>query len=141
MIGFCRDREQILTFAVSRISKAELLESVFHIPSDFDFNTFMGKHFGIHRSGKEYTVRIRFSEHDAPYVKERNWHSTQAIKENKDGSVILSFKTNHLDGVKRWILSWGVGAQVLAPKELREEIIKELKASLKNYKSKTLTAL
>jgi len=30
---------------------------------------------------------------------------------------------------------------VLAPKELREEITKELKASLINYKRKTLTAL
>jgi predicted DNA-binding transcriptional regulator YafY len=29
---------------------------------------------------------------------------------------------------------------VLAPKELREEITKELKASLKNYSSKTLEA-
>ena len=141
VIGFCHDREQILTFAISRIRGAELLESTFHIPPDFDFNTFMGKHFGIHRSEKEYTVRIRFSAHDAPYVKERSWHPTQVIKENRDGSVILSFRTNHLYGVKRWIMSWGVGALVLTPKELREEVTKELKTSLKNYKRKTPTAL
>jgi predicted DNA-binding transcriptional regulator YafY len=73
-------------------------------------------------------VRIWFSADHAPYVKERDWHPTQTIRENKDGSMVLSFKTNHLFEVKRWVLSWGAGARVLGPKELNQSIMEDIEA-------------
>jgi hypothetical protein len=66
-------------------------------------------------------------------IKERDWHLTQRIKENKDGTIVLSLITNHLFGVKRWVLSFGGGARVMQPKQLKDEIIRELKAGLRKH--------
>lgn len=128
VVGFCHYKEEVRTFGMSRIKKAEMLNRRFETPADFDFERLAGTHFGIIWSDKEYLVRIWFSADHAPYVKERDWHPTQSIKENRDGSIILSFKTNHLFEVKRWVLSWGAGARVLAPKELNQSIMEDIEA-------------
>jgi len=82
---------------------------------------------------EEYRVRILFNRAAAPYAKERQWHPTQQIKDRADGSAILSFTTNHLFEVKRWVLSWGSDAVVLDPPELVEQVKKELAESLAGY--------
>ena len=43
-------------------------------------------------------------------------------------------KTSGWFDVKKWIMSFGTDAKVLEPKELREDIIRELKAAANNYK-------
>lgn len=67
-------------------------------------------------------VGIHFNRHAAAYVRERQWHPSQRIDEQDDGTLILTLTVNHLLELKRWILSWGDGAQVLAPAELAEDI-------------------
>jgi proteasome accessory factor B len=106
---------------------ARLLEQRFEIPADFDIDKLLGSHFGIMWSDEEYKIRIRFASRVAPYIKEREWHPTQSIKENKDGSVVLSFTANHLNEVKDWALSWGSGAKVMAPKELVDKVKRDLR--------------
>ena len=71
---------------------------------------------------EEYKVRIRFTARVAPYIEEREWHPSQKIKKSKDGGLLLSFTTNHLNEVKDWALSWGPSANVLAPVKLVEKM-------------------
>ena len=118
MIGLCHNKEEIRTFALSRISKADVIERHFDLPGDLDLKKLINTSFGIIWSEHEYKVRIKFTPGQAPYVVEREWHPTQAVKKNRDGSVVLSFTTSHLYEVKRWVLSWGADAKVLGPKEL-----------------------
>ncbi len=133
MTAYCHEKGKILTFAVSRINKAARLNRAFSIPDEFDFEESLRNRFGIFKGDKEYRVKIRFNKECAPYVMEREWHSTQETRENKDGSVTLTLTVNHLYEIKRWILSWGSGAKVLTPKKLAENIRKELSNTLKQY--------
>lgn len=134
MVGHCHAKRTIRTFALSRIKAADMTQNVFPMPPDFDMKKIMGSHFGIIWGHRDYRVRIKFTADNAPYVRERQWHPTQAIKEYRDGSIVLSFKTNHLYEVKRWILSWGAGAKALGPKELVRDIKAELDSALDCYK-------
>lgn len=134
LIGFCHLRNAILRFAISRIKKAELTNRTFSIPDDFDFESYMGSHFGIMTDEEEYAVKIRFSADQAPYVTERTWHSQQQIAQNSDGSIVLSFPTNSLFEVKRWILSWGADAKVLEPAFLVEQVEDELRRAMELYR-------
>ena len=134
LIGYCHKRESVLRFAISRIHKAELSTTAYKIPADFNFNTFIGSSFGIMTEDTEHTVRIHFDKDQAPYIIERQWHHDQTINENKDGSIILSFKTNSLWEVKRWVLSWGGSARVLEPDELVKHIKIDIKAMMGKYK-------
>jgi predicted DNA-binding transcriptional regulator YafY len=125
VIGHCHLRQEIRTFSLARIESVEILPDVFLVPENFDFSKFTGSHFGVHWSDKEYRVEIHFNQKVAGYIKERRWHPAQRINEHPDGSLTLSLTVNHLLELKRWVLSWGEMAQVLAP----EDFIKDVQAS------------
>jgi len=82
----------------------------------------------------EHSVKISFNETLAPYITERQWHPKQKIQHQKDGSVVLTFNTNSLFEVKRWVLSWGAGARVLEPESLIQQIQEDLKGMLESYR-------
>jgi len=44
-------------------------------------------------------VKVWFSAEQARYIRERKWSGTQKIREQKDGSIILSIETS----------GWGMG--------------------------------
>ncbi|HIJ90378.1 MAG: WYL domain-containing protein [Desulfobulbaceae bacterium] len=133
LIGHCHRREAIVTFAMSRIEAALLLAERFSVPEGFDHARYGGSQFGIFSGEHEVLVKVRFSREHAPYVLEREWHPRQTVVRKKDGSVVLGFPARHLYEVKRWVLSWGSGAKVLAPRELIESVQKELAAALADY--------
>jgi predicted DNA-binding transcriptional regulator YafY len=125
------------TFALSRMEKPRVV-STGHVavPADFDIKEYMGHSFGVFRGDKLCTVRIAFSSELAPYIRERTWHQSQKIRERADGGLELSLTVDHLFEVKRWVLSWGQGATVLAPRELVREMAEETEAMRKKYKGK-----
>ncbi len=132
VIGFCHIRKDIRTFAMSRITKAQATNSSFEIPSDFDFKETTRNRFGVQWSDRKFQVSIWFSPKAAPYVLERIWHEGQQIIHKDDGSITMSFPATHLTEIKRWILSWGEMARVLAPVELINDIKSDL-INLRDY--------
>jgi predicted DNA-binding transcriptional regulator YafY len=122
VVGHCHLRGAIRTFSLARMVTARKGRERFALPAPFDFRRLFGSHFGIHWGEGEAEVRIRFAAHAAAYVRERLWHPSQTILEQPDGSLILTMTVNHLLELKRWILSWGDAAQVLAPIELVNDL-------------------
>lgn len=133
LIGHCHRRGAIVTFAMSRIETVQLLADRFSVPEGFDHARYSGTQFGIFSGEREVAVKIRFSREHAPYVLEREWHPGQTLVREKDGGVVLGFPALHLYEVRRWVLSWGSGAKVLAPKELVDAVRGELGAALADY--------
>ena len=73
------------------------------------------------------------STRSAGYIKEKIWHHTQRIEPDKDGSILFSAEVAGTDEVKHWVLGWGKHAEILEPEFLRDEVTRELKASLERY--------
>ncbi len=63
---------------------------------------------------------------------ERTWHDGQTLRENKDGTVYLSFETNQLSQVASWVMSFTGGAKVLNPPKLKEYVQDAAKTILAN---------
>ncbi len=131
LIAYCHKREEVLSFAVSRIKKAIVTENPFRYEDNFDYTDYMKSTFGIMRGNELKQIRVRFSAEQAPYILERQWHQNQEITENSDGTVDLSFESSSLFEVKRWILSWGGDAQVLEPEDLALQVRDEAERILK----------
>ena len=131
----CHTRNSIRTFAVSRIKKAEILPETFAMPAGMDKKTMFGDQFGIIWKKEHYKVQIRFTPEVAPYIRERQWHPSQKIKDLRGGGLIIEFTTNHLNEVKDWVLSWGPGATVLAPQPLIDKVREDLKQTTANYRT------
>ncbi len=134
LIGYCHKRNSVLRFAISRIREAALLSTKYEITPGFNFDTFIGSSFGIMTEDVRHSVKICFDKEQAPYIIERQWHQGQSITHNQDGSVVLSFTSNSLYEVKRWVLSWGSSAKVLAPEELINQIKEDAAALMKIYR-------
>ncbi len=133
IVGYCHLRQAIRTFSMSRMVRAAQSGEIFAVPDDFDFQKLSGSRFGVHWGVDDTRVEILFSKAVADYVRERNWHPSQTLTEHEDGTVTLALTVNHLLELKRWILSWGSEARVLAPDDLAREIKKTLLNAAAGY--------
>ncbi|MHC1740624.1 MAG: WYL domain-containing protein [Anaerolineaceae bacterium] len=55
-------------------------------------------------------VSIKFNARTARYIRARNWHLSQRIEENEDGTLVLHLQTSGLGELKRWVMQYGSGA-------------------------------
>ncbi len=134
LVAHCRRRDALRHFAISRIVSAELTDEHFE-PRDFDPDEYFSNRFGryVGEPGEASKVVIRFAAPAAPWVLERCWHPRQKIKRHRDGAVTLSFSAPSLYEAKRWVLQWGAEAEVVRPRELREDIENEGRALAQLY--------
>lgn len=123
LVGYCQRRREVLLFRTDRIKEVKETGAGFERPADFDINKYSASSFRVFRgAGPPQQVRLRFSPEAARFVKERQWHPSQEIKEQTDGGIEMTLKVSHLFEVKRWVLSYGVECEVLEPEELRREV-------------------
>ena len=121
-----------------------LTEETFEIPDEFDLDEFMRSSFGVF-VGEPTKVKVRFSAEIAGYIKEKIWHESQQLLEQRDGSVIFEAEVAGTKEIKLWIMSWGSQALVLEPESLQEKIRSESAKMVEKYSSEmgeeeTLTA-
>jgi len=83
----------------------------------------LGRAWSMIPEGRIYNVKLRFLPKVAENVAEVQWHSTQKVTHNSDGSVTVEFRVDGLGEITWWILGYGDQVQVLRPKKLRQKII------------------
>lgn len=122
-----------LRLALDRMVGAEVLDSRFTYPRDFEPREELQRVFGITDMGREASrVRLRFDVAVARLVRSRRWHPTQEIIELADGGVELRMHTSGRELV-RLALEFGDKVEVLEPDWLREAVIEELRGALAHY--------
>ena len=82
---------------------------------------YLGDAWGILR-GDLVTVRVVFARGLAPYIRERLWHPSQKVRDLADGRVEMTLIVADTLEVRRWILGFGVEAEVVAPARMKEEL-------------------
>jgi predicted DNA-binding transcriptional regulator YafY len=125
VIGHDHKSGEVRTFAVDRIASAALGETRFEVPPDFDFEARTASAFGVVADPAE-PVRIRFAQRWALYVQEHDWHPSQHFSLTAEGGVELAMEVGIGDELRGWVLSFGAGAEVLAPAALRDDVAAEL---------------
>jgi predicted DNA-binding transcriptional regulator YafY len=132
VIGYCHLRKDCRTFALERIKMLTTTDKSFVVPEDFRLEDYMGSGFGV-IGGRPEKIKIWFSPDIAGYIRETTWHESQAIHQQKDGSIIFEADVAQTPELISWIMSWGARAEVLEPKSLKDNIHAEALAMLKAY--------
>ena len=135
LFGFDLVRQQLRTFALPRMRRVRDTGAGFRRPADFTISKHLSDSFGVFKAKGQHRVRIRFDAFAARLVSERQWHSSQKIKQLLGGGIELTMTLGGLEEIERWILSWGEHATVLEPAELRRRI-REVGANLTQRYSK-----
>ena len=134
LIAWSSRRGQIRTYKMDRIEDVHSTNLKATIPAEFDLQEWLEHSFGVFRSsGPLQKIRIRFSRDVARYVQESRWHKSQKLMPQKDGTLIAEFDLTDTQEIKRWIMSFGPSATVLEPRELVEDVQRDLQVMLDNY--------
>ncbi len=131
LVGYCHLREGIRTFRLERITgQPVVLNMPFVRPHDFKVTR---------RSAQErpITVRVLFDAETARWVKESPSFFQVAVEEVADG-YLVTLNIRQEEEIMQWLLGWGAHIRVLEPDSLRERVMAEIQAMLRNYEFESL---
>ena len=89
---------------------------------DFDPVEYFGRARSMILEGRIYHVKLQFLPMIARNVAEVQWHSTQTITWNSDGSITAEFRVDGLAEITWWILGYGDQIRVITPISLQNKI-------------------
>jgi predicted DNA-binding transcriptional regulator YafY len=133
VIAWCRLKSAIRQFAVHRINEYKVSAENFSPREDVDVDRYLDETFVLEHGDPVQRYVIKFDPLATRYVRERKWHASQEFTVHQDGSSTLSVNAARLDEVKRWVLVFGAGAEVIEPAELREVLRAEFEEALRLY--------
>lgn len=123
VIGYSSEHKSIRTFKLNRILEIELLDKKFIDGDDFELSEYLNRAWSMIPEGRIYQVRLRFLPKVAKNVAEVQWHCSQKVNFNDDGSAEIEFRVNGINEIAWWIMGYGDQVQVLSPKVLRKKIV------------------
>lgn len=133
IIGKPEDKEKLVHFRLDRIGKVDILEELGVKSDEFNVYNYLKKTWYMY-GGEETTVKVKFNKEFYNVVTEKNMIEGNLIEQNED-YFVYEFVANGTLGIKLWLLGFGSGAEVLEPKELREEFKNISKNMVKLYYS------
>ena len=101
-IGRPVDEKEPRTYRVARFKTLRMQDQPADVPDDFDLRRYFGNAWAVYRGEKSYDIEIWFSAEAAKIVTETQWHDTQKVVKQKDGSVILQFRIDGLEEITNW---------------------------------------
>jgi len=126
LIGHCHLRREPRMFAVERVRAVTLTDHPYQIPLHFDLEAFVQDALTVMR-GPRLTIEVLFNKTTAAWVKDRVWHPSQQIIHCRDGRLRMTLTVADTRELVGWILSFGSGVTVMAPKSLQTAVTDEAK--------------
>lgn len=132
LIAFDAKASKVKTFAIPRISKAEVLQTTFPRPNRTALKDEIDSSFGVFFEAKPEKLVIAFKGIISTWIAERQWHPSQKLQKTADG-VLLEMDVGITPEIEQWILSFGDNARVLEPTHLAARIINRLRLAVDGY--------
>jgi predicted DNA-binding transcriptional regulator YafY len=132
LIAWSRTRGALRTFKPDRIQQARLTNETFEKRA-LDVDHLLRCAFGIWYGAELHDVELIFP----PRLARRMMESTFLPNEQKDvladGSLRWRAQVSGLLEIRVWVRSWAHEVRVIAPEQLRQDILSDLRAALAQY--------
>ncbi len=123
VIGYANSDNEVRSLQIYRIREVHRLNKFSYEESKFDINEYISRAWSTIPEGRLYNVKLKFSPKIARSISEVQWHSTQTVSFEPDGSAIVEFRVDGLNEIMWWILSYSGQVQVLSPNVLRQRVV------------------
>lgn len=134
LVGYCHLRQGIRTFGLDRIKWLRVIPDVhFRYPADFDLGEWLAKGWQLQAGGEPTEVSVRFDREIADWITGGQWHPTQRIEKQSDGSILFRVTVNGYEEMLYWVLSFGAQAEVLEPVPLRAAVAEAAQKMTQKY--------
>ncbi|RMH34857.1 MAG: WYL domain-containing transcriptional regulator [Nitrospirae bacterium] len=124
LVGYCRLRKDVRTFAVERIRTLTLTDHPYQIPLGFDIRDYTQHSLGV-MQGRPVSVTLEFRPETAAWVRDRRWHPSQSLSFHKDGRLTMRLTVAETRELIGWVLSFGSGVKVVSPRTLQQAVREE----------------
>jgi len=128
VIGWRKPPGKVRTFKIERIQRIEMVQPPrsYTIPADFDPREQLADAWGIwYTEADPVEVVLRFHPRVAHRVRETQWHPSEQVERQADGSLLWRARVAEPQEMLPWIRGWGADVEVMAPEELRDTLVKE----------------
>lgn len=122
IVGRMKPSGQIQPIKLRDIEKLELTGKCYLADEKFSLTEHLGRAWSMLPEGNLYEVKLRFAPEMVSDVTSKQWHSTQCVTIQEDGSAILEFRVDGLSEIAWWIIGFADKVEVLAPHTLRKKI-------------------
>ena len=125
-IGFERSfHKRVLTWKLSRMKNARLLNDAYTIPADFDPKRYLATAWSVigTSGGPTVSVKLRFKGESAERILEGGYPNmtVQQVGDAVLAEVVVGTDDNGFPlEILSWVRSWGPRVEVLGPENLRE---------------------
>jgi predicted DNA-binding transcriptional regulator YafY len=135
VIGHSSSVNDLRTYKMERIQRAQLLRDGFEIPQDFPGIDILRNAWAIYHGEAVVHVILRFSPQVARRVRETTWHPSQRLVRDpeRDGFIQLHLDIADTTDLKPWIRGWGAACEVLEPVSLHQEVAGEVRQLARAY--------
>lgn len=131
--AWCHLREGIRLFALEQIQSITTdIEKSKKVPAD-ELRSHYAESYGIFSGQVKDTAIIKIDIEQAPWTIYEHWHSNQQIEHLDDSHILLKIPFNDQRELIADVMRLGTAAQIMQPKELKQQIVNELENILKQY--------
>jgi predicted DNA-binding transcriptional regulator YafY len=108
-----------VNYRLDRMSDVSVSDETGARPRDFDLTSYADRSFGVFQE-RPHDVVLRFSPEVAEEVTAFQFHPTQTLTRDLDGSIIISFRAGGLREMTWHLFTWGNAVRIIAPKALKD---------------------
>ena len=135
LIGWVDAYNEFRTFAVNRIERLTIGDDTFRRTRELPDNLF-SQSMGVFW-GEPERIEIEFDANVAAYVRGRIWHESQEIRELADGRLGMVLNVSNDWALRSWLLGFGAGVRVIAPKHLATALHEEFTRACRVYEPRS----
>jgi len=133
LVAYCHLRGAIKIFRLDRIRRVEILPETYALPANFSASAFFEGSWLLEQ-GDPVKVRLKFYPEAARWIRESSYHPAERTQELPDGSLLYEVTVNGTREITRWIMGYGLAAEVLEPEWLRRDIAEQCGGMLARYR-------
>ncbi len=134
--AWCHLRDALRSFAVERIRSPRRCPERARDVDEESLDQALATAYGIFSGAPTDLARLRFSAFAGRWVVDEHWHPKQAVAVLDDGRVEISFPLGRREELVLDVLRWGPEVEVLAPRDLRDEVARRLEAAARVYRGR-----
>ena len=131
--AWCHTRNALRSFAVDRLRDAKPLDQAAQDITEEKLDAHFASSYGIFAGTPEHTAVLQFTAERARWVAEEHWHPQQQGRFLEDGCYELRIPYSDPRELVMDVLKHGAEVEVIAPRELRREVLKHLHQAAAKY--------
>ncbi len=113
--------DNVIALNLHRLDALQVKKEKLAPPKNYKPGDWEDAAFSIYVGQETRRFRLHFDADVAPYIRERNWHPSQKLRELGEGRVELTFRCTDSPELRGWIAQWRASVTVLEPSEVKTE--------------------